>query len=225
MDSFMSDSSQAKVSFEQIFAVVRLSHKYQVDDIFQQAMTHLKRYCTTRPDHSMGRKLFTSTQAIGAVYLAILTDTPVILPSALLHCASLGSSVLDGWTREDGSVEYLSPGYLRVIMDARDRLIMESFYGLRQVFGVSPSIYCGDPDVCKNRLHELLLEGMDIGNEAFEPKGIFSSWEFLVDNEDGESLCSACDEDIRNYHETVLSDLWYRLPKFFQLNIPGWPRL
>ncbi|PIL36473.1 hypothetical protein GSI_00162 [Ganoderma sinense ZZ0214-1] len=223
--TFVGDPSETDASFEQVFAVVRLSHKYQVDDILQQAMVYLKRYYTSRPGLSESADAipFTQTHGIGAVNLAILTDTPAILPRALLDCASLGSDVLDGWTREDGSVEHLSDSDLRMVLDARDRLIVEAFYSLRKAFGGSPSMYCGDWQVCRDAMRELLLAGMDVGRGGFEPKSLFDSWECILDEADDDPLCSACLEEYHKNQKKVLEDLWLCLPSFFGLNIPGWP--
>ena len=208
--------------FDQIFAVVRLSHKYQVDDILQQAMTHLTKHYTFRPGLSAGVSPFTPTHGIGAVSLAILTETPMILPRALLDCASLGSSVLDGWEREDGSVEHLSEAHLRLVLDARNRLIMEAFYSLKKIFGSLPGIYCTNWDSCRTRQCDLLLEGMDMSNSAFEPKSIFESWEYLLDEDHDWGLCIRCVEEVGRNQENMLADLWRCLPTFFGLDILEW---
>ncbi|KAI1792548.1 hypothetical protein LXA43DRAFT_325643 [Ganoderma leucocontextum] len=215
---FVSDGSQTDVSFEQIFAVVRLSHKYQVDDIFQQAMSLLKKYYTTRPDCLEKTLPFTTTHAIGAANLAVLTETPVILPSALFHCASLGPSVLDGWTRDDGSVEHLSHTDVRRALGARDRLIKESFYGLKEIFGGAPSVHCSNAATCRNQLREILLRAMDLGDLAFEPAGIFEPWNLS----EIKSLCTACSKEVRERQDVVVSKLWRNLPGFFGLQVQGW---
>ena len=217
----MRDGAQTEVSFDQVFAVVRLSHKYQVDDILQQAMTHLKRHYTTRP--LTEPMPFTRTHGIGAVNLAILTETPMILTRALLDCASLGSAVLDGWTREDGSVEHLSASHLRTVMDARDRLIIESFYSLKEIVSGYPGIHCAGRELCKSAILELLLRGMDAANGAFEPQALFESWKDLLEGDRNPGLCSACVQDFCKNEEDVLADIWSRLPSLFRLNMQGWP--
>ncbi|KAI1792557.1 hypothetical protein LXA43DRAFT_1093523 [Ganoderma leucocontextum] len=201
--AFGSDGPQpTKVSFEQLFAVTRLSHKYQVDDILQQAISLLRTYYTTRPDCSTKTRTrcdaFTATQAIGAVNLARLTETPVILPRALFHCASIGPSILAGWTREDGTVEHLNPADVTRALKGRDFFIKESFYGLRRIFAAK----------------QILRRSF----EDFEPRLIFEPWANLI-KEAGEidPLCSNCLEVVRMNQEEVVRKIWLDLPGFFGL--------
>lgn len=63
--------------------------------------------------------------AIGAVNIARLTDTPEILPLALYMCYRQRGGVLDGWRREDGTVEYLDMADLRRCLNACDPLAKE----------------------------------------------------------------------------------------------------
>ncbi|KAI1795330.1 hypothetical protein LXA43DRAFT_1090978 [Ganoderma leucocontextum] len=85
-------------TFDELAAVIRLAHKYNVPQVQDQALPHI----ALKPAHS-----------IGVINLACLTDMPSLLSVAFYDCAHRGSALLDGWTHEDGTVEHLSDADLR----------------------------------------------------------------------------------------------------------------
>ncbi|RPD53663.1 hypothetical protein L227DRAFT_384391 [Lentinus tigrinus ALCF2SS1-6] len=95
------DAHPPSTTYETIAAYLRLGHKYQVDTLFDQSLSYLKRYFTTDFDiwqqwlkHNQYQvpvewgghesKLF----AIGVVNLARLAQCDALLPSALAVCCS-----------------------------------------------------------------------------------------------------------------------------------------
>ncbi|KAI1795299.1 hypothetical protein LXA43DRAFT_1090948 [Ganoderma leucocontextum] len=100
------------------------AHKYHISSVQDQEICALQESCLTSdfnvhfgpPNPQISMK---SVHYIGAVNLARLTDTPLMLPLALYRCCYLGGKLLDGWTREDGTVEYLSPEDVKRCFNAR----------------------------------------------------------------------------------------------------------
>ncbi len=85
---------------------------------------------------------FEGPHATGAVNLARLTDTPLMLPSALFWCCHLGGKLIDGWTREDGTVEHLSVADLKLCVEARSTLGREQHLVGSRVFKAVPAEGC-----------------------------------------------------------------------------------
>ncbi|KAI0742362.1 hypothetical protein C8Q80DRAFT_1108543 [Daedaleopsis nitida] len=123
----MKDRYDHKTEFHIMSALIRLAHKYQIDDVEKRAISALcSIYTTDLTDWFDFVRTVSDDDscAIAAVNLARLTETPTstILPSALFNCVLLTSDVLDGYTREDGSVEYLSQDDLKRCIDAAPEL-------------------------------------------------------------------------------------------------------
>lgn len=75
-------------SFDEIFAVVRLAHKYHIQSVQDQEMHGLQEYWLTS-DFDVhccspkSRIWIDGAHYIGAVYLSRLTETPLVLALAL----------------------------------------------------------------------------------------------------------------------------------------------
>ncbi|EIW56892.1 uncharacterized protein TRAVEDRAFT_49704 [Trametes versicolor FP-101664 SS1] len=104
-------------SYHMISAIIRLGHKYQMDDLVNDAVDYLKRWYTFILEEWAEGRLYApdapfepeKAHAIGVVNLARLVDEPLLLPSALLMCCSLNcADIVKGFTREDGTREMLS---------------------------------------------------------------------------------------------------------------------
>ncbi|EIW56959.1 uncharacterized protein TRAVEDRAFT_99981, partial [Trametes versicolor FP-101664 SS1] len=136
---FPDDENQVDVSFNQVSAIVRLAHKYNIADLEGQAFSALKAYYTDSFDEheSAGfhsQVSFDNVHAIGAVNYARLANRLEILPYALYACCGLRGDIVYGWEREDGTVEHLSPEDLKHCLDGRDALAREAMRLLPKVF-------------------------------------------------------------------------------------------
>ncbi|KAI0365131.1 hypothetical protein BV20DRAFT_904011, partial [Pilatotrama ljubarskyi] len=84
------------IKFAVLSALIRLSHKYAVHDILNQALSRLKKhYVRRRWDLGMAdpASIYVDMQpkdAIALVQLARLTEMPNLLSLAFLQCTSLG---------------------------------------------------------------------------------------------------------------------------------------
>ncbi|KAI0742366.1 hypothetical protein C8Q80DRAFT_1273052 [Daedaleopsis nitida] len=95
-----------KSGFPQVYAVVRLAHRYIVEDALLQGISALKAYYADDFESFLKSSctgelpidLFQShCEPIGAVNLARLIDMPSLLPAALYDCCGLDGDVLDGY--------------------------------------------------------------------------------------------------------------------------------
>ena len=79
-----------------VCSVVMLSHKYQINQLLSQALSHLTEYYTDKFDEWCKPNRITSLKpepidAISAINIAALTQTPSILPLAFLEvCEAVG---------------------------------------------------------------------------------------------------------------------------------------
>ena len=94
-------------TFDELSAVIRLAHKYHVQQLLDQTLASLhaygfvssfSAYARLPPDADLA---LDASHSIGIVNLARLTDTPALLPLALYRCAYLDGGVLDGCARAD----------------------------------------------------------------------------------------------------------------------------
>ncbi|KAH9912500.1 uncharacterized protein BXZ73DRAFT_107391 [Epithele typhae] len=145
------------VSFDHISAVIRLAHKYQMDDILEDALAVLRGYYTTRYISWTARAdnilAATPSHAIDAVLLARLTDAHALLPTALMHCSALGPRVVHGHTRTDGTVVRLADADVVRALDGRAELLRRDSRRLRAItlylVGEHPGVQGSRPDLSR----------------------------------------------------------------------------
>ena len=230
------------MTINQISSITRLAHKYDIEDVQRQALAALKtdltdydRFCHPKgtpavlfegegdiqpnvPRFGEGQA---SQCAIGIVNLARLTDTPSLLPAALYICSNLGDAVLDGWTREDGTTEYLSEQDLRLCINGRYALAKKGLSMVSHLFGHLTSDACRDPSNCYEKLRRALADVVDDGNPA-EARIMLPFDTFLEFTQIEDSLCDPCEEEMRQRIRDVRRDAWRDLPWIFRLRVEGW---
>ncbi|KAH9925695.1 uncharacterized protein BXZ73DRAFT_49926 [Epithele typhae] len=122
------DQYPPMLSFEQVAAYVRLSHKYDMPVLYRASLAHLKRHFTDDlrvwVDHGLRPAPgFADIHAIGVVNLARLTHERTLLPTALWMCCRLGPELLSGFAYSDGEVETLGAADVALCWAARPRLV------------------------------------------------------------------------------------------------------
>lgn len=96
------------VPFDVLASLIRMGHKYALQDILDHALSRLKRYYTNdlaiwRDPEARARYVtVTDDDAPTVVTLARLTNTPTLLPTALLVCTEIATGY---WENSDGSIE------------------------------------------------------------------------------------------------------------------------
>ncbi|KAI0640933.1 hypothetical protein C8Q79DRAFT_1014771 [Trametes meyenii] len=214
------------LSFEQISATIRMGNKYGIADIERQGIRALRTYFTDRFEEYASEKYysevdFEEVHSIGAINCARLTDTVEVLPFAMYTCCALRGDVLDGYTREDGTVEYLSHEDLRRVLNGRDELAREAFTMLFRIFKPSPSSGCTGPGTCFSklvRIQNYVGTIRDAGNA-----GVLENWRTIIDEQgDAEGICNVCTKLLMTRDRRERRKMWGRLPRIFDLDIQDW---
>ncbi|PIL26458.1 hypothetical protein GSI_12216 [Ganoderma sinense ZZ0214-1] len=211
------------IEFPELFAVVRLAHKYNIENLLEQALHVLKQFYTTsfskyerRPHSHPNFARPRLVHHIGAVNLARLTNTLSILPIALYHCCALSGTVMDGWTRDTGETEYLSMQDLRAVLTARGELVGRGFAMLLNIFEDHPAQDCAQPGLCG-----IVLTGL-IRSVEWMPSdecNVLDSWEVEIRRLARElEICKTCRRAMSKRDVKERRDVWDMLPAIFGLS-------
>ncbi|KAM5539618.1 hypothetical protein V8D89_006727 [Ganoderma adspersum] len=198
-------------TFDEISAVIRLAHKYNIPQVQEEALTSLP---------SMSQIPLMPAHYIGVVNLARLTDTPTLLPLALYNCAYLDSSVLDGWTREDGTVEHLSCADARRCIDARIVLTDERTLSLSRLFDATPSRECVSRIACIAELHR--VPDIVLRSELTRRVRPLYDWTDTITRLGGGFPCGPCREELLERNERERKRVFDSLPEIFGITVEGW---
>ncbi|RDX49512.1 hypothetical protein OH76DRAFT_1310765, partial [Lentinus brumalis] len=227
-------------TLHQFSAIIRLSHKYRIERLQEEALTVLKdQYCNTLDAYDrrvsvyarpVSESCIPTTHMIEIIELARLTDTTSLLPVAFYETQGMLLELLmDSWLRENGTVVHLSRGDLQRCVNSRADFHNASLdRTLRMVrladtvtceLGCRPTLihFCGglDSDMY------LCLED-PLGRDTSQ-----CSWSWLVENydcyPDGIAPCETCIAKVRAQEKEDREKLWARLPWIFSIEVPGWP--
>ena len=221
----------SQYTFEQVFALVRLAHKYHIEDVQRQAV-YLLREHAFNDNYSIWQENSTKTEwikdvhCIGVVTLARLVDVPEMLPIALYRCLRLEGAILDGWKRSDGSVEYLSTEDLKRCIKGWGALATDALHWVSFFSDTGPTYRCKDRTTCSNAWRGLTkhvigehAEGMARGIGIVEP------WDAIVyDALDNCGLCEDCNGVLRGRELVYKENIWRSLPDIFSVQAPAWGR-
>ncbi|KAI1795305.1 hypothetical protein LXA43DRAFT_37560 [Ganoderma leucocontextum] len=220
-------SREFSFSFHQISAIIRLAHKYHVQDVLDQAIASLREYFTSNfevwESHTnQGIIKFRPQQAIGIVNLARLVDRPSLLPTALYKCALLGRDVLNGYKREDKTVEHLPRKDAKRCIDGRIKLAEEALAIIAEVFTTQPCEACKNgPMPCRAVLQAML--GDAVGYKGALSPSVLRSWKEVVSDWAQElGLCDLCEKAAIHRDFKARKRVWDSLPKIFDVDVDGW---
>ncbi|KAH9856110.1 hypothetical protein C2E23DRAFT_882240 [Lenzites betulinus] len=232
-------SAQPKkdITFGQLSAIARLAHKYNIADLETQAsamlqsayvpkyseldrLQALRKLGETAPADGGDNYVFDDICAIGAVNCARLLDQPSVLPYAMYICCGLGGRVLDGWTREDGTVERLSTEDTKRIMDACELLAQHAQRAFFTIFKLAPCKgACDTPEDCTDALAQILTAaGRSIGTRRTHDT--LHSWEAEIKAMSSRTdLCQVCEDVMVIHSEQERQKAWKLLPHFFGIDM------
>ncbi|PIL26445.1 hypothetical protein GSI_12203 [Ganoderma sinense ZZ0214-1] len=223
---FYRDNDKQPLSFDEISAVIRLSHKYHVADAQRQALSALKLYFSDdfsdlRGFEGHGLFLIKRSDAIAAVNIARLTETTSILPIAFYRCCELGTAVMDGCLRADGYIEHLSVEDHKICMIGRLALLREARALVFRIFQETSTPRCLSRRICRSALHTMLVRAA-VEEAPLEP-AVFRDWTPFTDKQaDRLGLCRRCRRMLLGRELAVRREIWGRLPEIFGLYIFGW---
>ena len=211
------------IEFPELFAVVRLAHKYNIEEMLGQALHILKLFYTTSfrqyERESYSHVNFVRPKLvhhIGAVNLARLTNTPSMLPLALYHCCGLSGSVIDGWKRGSGETEYLSMQDIKALIDGRDDLSGRGFAMLLNILDPYPAQGCTQPSLCGISLASLVrsVERDSVGDYA-----MLDGWATEIKRLARElEICRRCRNAVLKRDVAERREVWEQLPSIFGLS-------
>ncbi|KAI0700389.1 hypothetical protein C8T65DRAFT_285354 [Cerioporus squamosus] len=206
--------------FEEALAIIRLAHKYHIDDILQQALRCvLASYPATFGEYVSLKTEPRWEHAISVVSIARLTDMQSMLPLALYRCCCLGGDLVDGWERRDGSVEMLSMQDLKRCVSGRDMIAREAVSFVARIFNGEPNPDCVDD--CDEVLEIIRTEALE--HEHAGSCGILDTWDEFIDISAAEKdVCGSCTLNMKLRHAEERAKVWMKLPGWFGLTIDGW---
>ena len=209
-------------SFDEVSAVIRLAHKYHIQSVLDQAIRALQEYPLMHDFNDLfpppkQHIAMEGSQYIGAVTLARLTDTPLMLPYALYQCSLLGGSLLDGWKREDGTVEHLCIADLKRCIDARVVLGKEESFVLHRILAPVPLDKCEGLTSCAAYLER--LRGNTLNKERLR-NCVFMDRSAAIRG--ANRLCEGCKQVVQERNRVELQRIWDSLPQMFGITVEGW---
>ncbi|KZT07969.1 uncharacterized protein LAESUDRAFT_677176 [Laetiporus sulphureus 93-53] len=224
----MFDDHVTPIEFQVVASIVRMCHKYQVQELFGNAMSLLKAYFTDDLDIYCKRLQGESTasprlsiaagDAVTAVNLARLTNTDSILPVAMYECCQLGSkAIVEGISRPDGTFEMLqSTDQIRCI-DGNMNLVAEHIGGMNGVF--KKEAYCRNAyGSCGNMLRELRAGIVRVQGNVWT--AVLEPWDGFVPK--SLQLCQDCRKSFLADDVARRKKAWGLLPKLMGVNVKGW---
>ncbi|OBZ70939.1 hypothetical protein A0H81_09344 [Grifola frondosa] len=220
---FLKPLKGESIDFAEVSAIIRLAHKYGIQDVQDQALSYLKISFTDKfsdhiDDHHEGPVAFelNDVRAIAVVNLARLVGADSMLPVALYRCSQLGSEIIHGFSREDGTREQLTADDLGRCINGKMALVRASVMAAFRILLAPLSAeacmdgHCGRKDLA-HVLDDLAQDDDLITYRVLTP------W------------LPECDMFCKNCHDTLLSrdlkerrNIWLQLPSFMGVAVEGW---
>ena len=226
--------------FDEVFGVVSLAHKCNIQDVQAQAIAALQDSGFSSDfERSTGqcqdkRPRVTAINAIGVVILARLTDTPSMLPVALYQCASMGGACVRGWKREDGSVEHLSSEDVARCFDGRNTLVSHEILLPSRFFRDEPSgERCGRGQ-CREAFRSVLVHINS--TDSLSKRRVLDDWTAFIQRLANQGIpvvpgvstnvriCASCEKEVLVRHQRERMRMWKLLPEIFGVLVDGWPK-
>ena len=228
------------MEFAELAALIRLSHKYHVEDLHTRTLHHLKLYFTNDlaawdaagADGTAFLRI-APADALAAVALARLAHADSVLPTALYLCCQLDGELINGVERADGGRELLEPRDLELVLRARTELVRASTRGACTICKPISSAQCVSTGStkghggCERALREIL--GMMLDGLQKDPIGdiagyaALDSWEhWIEDVVELWPLCEACRGMLHARDLEVRKDVWKHLPQYMGVTVEDW---
>ncbi|OJT09459.1 hypothetical protein TRAPUB_14062 [Trametes pubescens] len=216
-----------KYSYDAVAAAVRLGHKYQMSALLDDALSFLKTYYPTDYDKwkaytQYGPPGFSRECAIGVVSLARLTNDMGLLLMALLVCCTIGDGekIVNGFKREDGSREHLTPSDIGLCYSAKTRLVAASARLMLRVFLPEVSDACKTSLSCMQGFQRIIKAlGDDTSSFNQHPDPSVSTYAFQAALKKG-GLCVHCRKVVVQREMRERKSAWAKLPEAFGLALP-----
>ncbi|KAI0742519.1 hypothetical protein C8Q80DRAFT_1058783, partial [Daedaleopsis nitida] len=220
-------------TYDELSALIRMGHKYQCESLVNRCLAYLTRYyhddfeLWRNDEHVFSPPSFAPIHNIGIVNLARLLGpvADTMLPGALMACCTLGTEIVDGFRREDGTHETLSQADLARCYLGRAALVEANAEATLQLMQQTVAEHCRRPDRCEGVLRRI-LEQMTRENRQL----LFSlrwdwSWTPFIDSMDGErDLCWECYKMLgkQGRQKERQRAIFDKLPHMMGVSVRGW---
>ncbi len=225
-DRVVSFSDRSKLpSLDELSAFIRVGQKYQMTELYEQALAHIKLSHTSNLDSWRKQKYWVpkgcnEIHAIGIINLARLTGELSILPTAFLACEALTGEIVRGFARADGTQENLTLEDLAICFNARTRIREVSIQALLRIFSLPVTPNCKTKNLCRKALRGAMqgLKGHVTTMMHCDP---FTDY---IDYVKGGKLgmCSKCLKIIDRRQDKEHRAIWNKLPELLGIAVPGW---
>ncbi|KAM5539606.1 hypothetical protein V8D89_006715 [Ganoderma adspersum] len=226
---FYTRNTDPPVQFDEVFAVITVAHKYGIEDVEAQALSFLDGtgyFSSKLPGFQSphaNRLSVEPAQAIGAVILARLTDTPSMLPGALYRCCALCGDLLDGWTRTDGTAWYLAQENAKRCVSGRATIAHLRWRMFTIIFDDKQSPFCARQNQERCRAGLQRLRATIQNHRPMERQTLWDWSDDLFNSLMNYRVCECCHQALQARNAAMLKNVWGRLPEVFGLAIKGWP--
>ncbi|TFK81981.1 hypothetical protein K466DRAFT_666795 [Polyporus arcularius HHB13444] len=218
-------------TFDMVSAYIRIAHKYQMDALLHQWLEYLKKHFTHRFADWVSHKRtvpegFAPIHAIGVVNLARLTGVSSILPTALAVCATLGSNIVEGFTRgDDDGLEQLSMDDLGRCFSAKGLLIQANANAV--ALALAPRTAgdeCSTRAVCLEQIRVFCeCQRSSYDSSYLYPEGSVPFWKRYGRRLSDYNICRHCLEMMEGeYLDIQGTRTWMRLPEITDVQVDGW---
>ncbi|KAI0328032.1 hypothetical protein GY45DRAFT_1326831 [Cubamyces sp. BRFM 1775] len=226
-------------AFPVLSALIRMSHKYGVQDLYDTALSRLKRFYTSDFEtwrDVEGRKHYVQTSpadALAVIEIAHITDNPSLIPTAYLMCCSLDTLVRKKRTHDQildvPMLSELTPWDLQRVFTGKARLAQRRAAGVLAIMQAAPCKDCDKADRCSmatlrtlQRIDVAEIESSMHDKHVFDP---LASW--LWKRGQFVRLCGPCTRAVDTTEKRMKLETWCKLPEIFDLRVPAacWPTL
>ena len=237
-DSFYHDKDMIiPIQFPVLASLIRMGHKYAVQDVLDNALARLKRYYTTdfaawQDSAARARYVLSNDikDAFVAIELARLTNTQSILPTAFLECCGhMPSTFLDlpdevrpsRLDYKDRISALSSPDLGRLF---RGKVYLTRYCAARilRLVNEVPCSQCFAPDACaatRSSALEFCLRGTGIRGTFDDQSAFLPLAEKFWDEDDWDQFCDRCRASSIRADNEAREQLWDRLPNIFALSL------
>ncbi|KZT66639.1 hypothetical protein DAEQUDRAFT_767861 [Daedalea quercina L-15889] len=216
---------------------IRLAHKYGIDDLLVDSVQQLKELWPTNVAlwSKVQRAYKYSSWAITAVNLARLTDTHLVLPSALYVCCQLPEKTLfDGAAHSDVTVDVLCPEDLQRCVKAKVQFTQMRMDYVHTTFSTSSrSNSCATEPSCTQAFDRIKEGAVEHASAEGMEVGVFEPWDDILNGHDADetddpdalTLCRSCLEAVDANVMVYLFFTWVDLPRYVGVKLASgaWP--
>ena len=226
------------VQFETLASLVRMAHKYAVQDILDHALSRLRKYYTNDLaawQDADTRACYVAVKdhhAITVVQLARLTNTPSLLPTAFLLCTKLLATwaVVKRGVPVALGVSSLPVTDQLALISAREYLLHLCSERMLRLLAAAPCAACTMRAAC-SFAREGPLSSIRGGNALPGPalfrRDVLQPMAATFWGDHWHVFCSKCREALIRVDERESKWVWGRLPNIFgvKLDQESWPSL